>query len=76
MLTDKFIIFVTLILSVSSFSQNLKQMDECCEEYCYELDPSRPQYKHLATKSPYDLVKGNNLQQYSVPGKQHFVVFA
>lgn len=65
----KFIVFVTLILSVSSYAQKPNQIEECCEDYCYELDSSRLQYKRFATKTPYELVKGHNIEEYRVTGK-------
>lgn len=70
MLSEKFITFITLILSISAISIKPKQTEECCEEYCYDLDTFRDQYFNFATKTPYDLVKGRDTQQYSVAGEK------
>lgn len=61
---------LTLIfISTSGSSITSKQTTECCEEYCYEEDTYRPQYKNLGTITPYAFVKGNDTQIYSIPGE-------
>lgn len=48
------------------------QTQECCEEYCYDLDttsPFRPQYRNLGQRNSYDFLKGSDYQIYNMPGE-------
>lgn len=47
------------------------QAQECCEDYCYDLDttlPFRPQYRNLGQRNSYDFIKGSDYQIYNMPG--------
>lgn len=49
------------------------QAQECCEDYCYDLDtslPFRPQYRNLGQRNSYDFIKGSDYQIYNMPGEQ------
>lgn len=63
-----FVIFIELILTVSSLTVEPRQLDECCESYCYNSDISRDQYRNFATKTPYRLARGTS-EQYAVSGE-------
>lgn len=66
---DKYLIFVTLIVSVFGTYIKPRQSEDCCEEYCYDADNSRQQYDHFASKRPYNFVKGADPEVYRVSGE-------
>lgn len=42
----------------------------CCQEYCYNMDPERPQSAHFGSKTSYLIAKGPETgKQYLVPSK-------
>lgn len=54
------------------------QTQECCEDYCYDLDktlPFRPQYRHLGQRNSYDFLKGSDYQIYNMPGDKNESTF-
>lgn len=69
MALDKFLIFLSLIITVFGISIKPKQSEECCEEYCYDTDNVREQYDHFAGKRPYNFVKGTDPEIYRVSGE-------
>lgn len=57
---------------------NDDKKNECCQEYCYNLDHKRPQQAYFSSKTSYFIAKRSHTnEQFAVPSKfgQRFAFF-
>ncbi|XP_055842232.1 multiple inositol polyphosphate phosphatase 1-like [Episyrphus balteatus] len=59
------VLWITVILALSQYEAYASS--ECCEEYCFGTDKSRPQTLRFTSKTAYTLAKGNDIERNILP---------